>query len=120
MGFSLLFLFIIVVFKEINERSVIDAVLNIAGYTYGPLLGLFSFGIFTTRRVRDNLVPFVCVASPVLSYLISTNLAKWFGGYEIGLEVLLVNGAITFLGLWLVSTPSEKELDSALTSPQRR
>jgi len=102
-GFSLLFLLIIVVFREINERSVIDAVLNVAGYTYGPLLGLFTFGIFTKRIVADKLVPFVCLASPVLSYILSLNSEAWFGGYKIGLEVLLINGAITFLGLWLVS-----------------
>jgi Na+/proline symporter len=102
-AFSLLFLLIIVVFKEINERSVIDAVLNIAGYTYGPLLGLFSFGVLTTRRVNDKLVPFVCVISPILSYLISLNSERLFGGYKISIEVLIVNGLITFIGLWLVS-----------------
>lgn len=103
LGFSLLFLVIIVVFKEINERSVIDAVLSIAGYTYGPLLGLFSFGILTKRKVNDKLVPVVCILAPLLSYLISLNSEKLFGGYKFSLEILLVNGLITFAGLWLVS-----------------
>jgi Na+/proline symporter len=103
LGFSLLFLLIILVFREINERSVIDAVLNIAGYTYGPLLGLFSFGLFTKREVRDKIVPLICVISPVISYLISLNSEKLFGGYKIGLEILIINGLITFLGLWLIS-----------------
>lgn len=103
LSFSLLFLIIIVVFKEINERSVIDAVLNIAGYTYGPLLGLFSFGILTTRRVHDKLVPVICVISPILSYLFSLNAEKLLGGYKVSLEILIINGLITFLGLWLVS-----------------
>jgi Na+/proline symporter len=106
-SFSLLFLLIIVVFKEINERSVIDAVLNIAAYTYGPLLGLFTFGILTRRRVRDKLVPIVCVISPVLSYIISANAESWLDGYKIGIEVLIVNGLITFAGLWMVSKNSE-------------
>jgi Na+/proline symporter len=102
-AFSVLFLIIIVVFKEINERSVIDAVLNVAGYTYGPLLGLFAFGILTTFPVRDRLVPIVCALSPVLSYLISANAPVWFNGYVIGIEILIINGIITFLGLWLIS-----------------
>lgn len=103
LSFSALFLIIIVVFKEINERSVIDAVLNIAGYTYGPLLGLFSFGVLTKRQVRDKLVPLVCVLSPVLSYFISASATTWFEGYKIGIEILVINGLITFIGLWLVS-----------------
>jgi SSS family transporter len=111
-GFSLLFLIIIVVFREINERSVIDAVLNIAGYTYGPLLGLFSFGVFTKRIVNDKLVPLICVLSPILSYLLSTNSEAWFGGYKFGLEILIANGMITFLGLWLVSKKSAEGTES--------
>ncbi|HEY9047452.1 MAG TPA: sodium:solute symporter [Ohtaekwangia sp.] len=103
LGFSLLFLVIILVFKEINERSVIDAVLNVAGYTYGPLLGLFAFGLFTRLQVRDKLVPIVCVLSPALSYLISLNSEKLLGGYKFGIEILIVNGLITFIGLWFIS-----------------
>ena len=102
-GFSLLFLVIIVIFREVNERSVIDAVLNIAGYTYGPLLGLFSFGVLTKRIVNDKLVPLICVISPVLSYMLSSNSEAWFGGYKFGIEILIANGMITFLGLWVIS-----------------
>lgn len=103
-GFSLLFLVIILVFQKINERAVIDAVLNVAGYTYGPLLGLFSFGLFTTRPVKDKLVPVICVISPVLSYILSANSEAWFNGYKIGIEIVLINGMLTFLGLFLIST----------------
>jgi Na+/proline symporter len=103
LGFSLLFLLIIVIFKELNKKSVIDAVLNIAGYTYGPLLGLFSFGVFTKLKVRGFLVPIVCVVSPLISYLLSANSAAWFDGYKIGIEILIINGMITFLGLFLIS-----------------
>jgi len=103
LGFSLLFLLIIVVFREINERSVIDAVLGIATYTYGPLLGLFSFGIFTRLQVKDHLVPVVCVLSPVLCFILSTYSPDLFNGYRLGLEVLLINGILTFIGLALIS-----------------
>jgi hypothetical protein len=98
-----LFLLIIIIFKEVNEKSVIDAVLSVAGYTYGPLLGLFSFGLFTSRKLKGIAVTLVCVLSPLLSYLISSNAPIWLNGYKIGIEVLLVNGLITFGGLWLVS-----------------
>jgi len=102
-GFSLLFLIIIVAFNEVNERAVIDAVLNIAAYTYGPLLGLFSFGIFTKHQVKGKWVPVVCVLSPIISYWLSSNAEQWFGGYKIGLEILIINGLLTFIGLWLIS-----------------
>lgn len=101
--FSILFLIIILVFKEVNEKTVIDAVLNVAGYTYGPLLGLFSFGIFTDRRVIGKFVPVVCLISPVISYLLSKNSTELFWGYKIGIEILIVNGMITFAGLWATS-----------------
>lgn len=103
LGFSALFLLIIIIFREINERSVIDAVLGVAGYTYGPLLGLFSFGLFSKRQVRDQLVPLVCLLSPILSYVISSHSESWFSGYKIGIEILVINGLITYLGLLLVS-----------------
>ncbi|HRE67588.1 MAG TPA: sodium:solute symporter [Cyclobacteriaceae bacterium] len=103
LGFSFLFLLIIIIFKEINEKAVIDAVLGVAGYTYGPLLGLFSFGLFTQRKLSGVAVTIVCILSPALSYLISTYAPVWFNGYTIGIEVLLLNGLITFGGLWLVS-----------------
>jgi len=102
-SFSVLFLLIIVIFREINERSVIDAVLNVAGYTYGPLLGLFAFGLFTKREVKDQLVPVVCLTAPVLSYLISSNSVSLLNGYKFGIEILIVNGALTFAGLGLIS-----------------
>jgi SSS family transporter len=103
LSFSVLFLLIILVFKEVNEKTVIDAVLNVAGYTYGPLLGLFSFGIFTDRKVIGKFVPVVCLISPAISYLLSKNSAELFGGYKIGIEILIVNGLITFAGLWIAS-----------------
>jgi Na+/proline symporter len=108
LGFSVLFLLIIVIFREINERSVIDAVLTIASYTYGPLLGLFTFGLLTNLQVRDRYVPLVCLLSPALSYVVSSNSERLLGGYKFGLEILVINGLITFLGLWLVSKKGSK------------
>ncbi len=106
-GFSVLFLIIIVIFKEINERSVIDAVLNVAGYTYGPLLGLFSFGLFTKLHAKGPAVLVICILSPLLSYLISTYAPVIFNGYKIGIEILIINGMITFLGLLLIGKKSQ-------------
>jgi SSS family transporter len=105
LAFSLLFLMIILIFKEINERSVIDAVLNVAAYTYGPLLGLFAFGLSNTRSVRDRLVPLICVLSPALSFVISTYSPQWLGGYQFGVEILILNGMITYGGLLAISSP---------------
>jgi SSS family transporter len=108
-GFSVLFLLIILIFKEVNEKSVIDAVLNVAGYTYGPLLGLFSFGLFTKLQVRAKLVPVVCVLAPMLSYFISSNSEKWLDGYKIGFEILIINGLLTVMGLFLISDFQKKK-----------
>lgn len=108
-SFSLLFLIIIVVFREINERSVIDAVLQIAGYTYGPLLGLFAFGLSTKRSVVGPAVPVIAVIAPLLSWLIATNAPLWFNGYRIGIEVLVINGLLVYLGLWMLSSAKRAE-----------
>ena len=97
------FLIAIILFRIYNSGSVITATLKIAGYTYGPLLGLFAFGILSKRGVNNNLVPVICVASPVIAYLLDTFSTRLFFGYQMGFEVLLVNGLITFLGLSVIS-----------------
>ncbi len=94
---------VILAFGAIRDGSVIDAIYTVAGYTYGPLLGLFFFGILTRRRVRDGWVPTICLLSPILCYILSTHSAAWLGGYRIGFELLLINAGITWLGLWLSS-----------------
>lgn len=101
-GFSALFFVVIMIFYAFSEQSIVSAVFNIAGYTYGPLLGLFSFGLFTKTPVKDKFVPYLCVASPILTYIIDSNSQAWLNGYQFGFEKLLVNGAITFIGLWLL------------------
>jgi hypothetical protein len=79
-------------------------ILDLATYTYGPLLGLFSFGILTRRHLPDNwLITFVCLLAPVLCYFLSRNSGRWFGGYQVGIELLLINGILTFLGLLMLS-----------------
>jgi solute:Na+ symporter, SSS family len=93
---------IIIVFRAVNDQSVISALFTVAGYTYGPLLGLFSFGLFTRFRVRDPLVPFIALVSPLLTWLLDSNSESLLWGYTFGYEILLVNGLITFCGLALV------------------
>jgi Na+/proline symporter len=102
-SFAVLLLLVILVFQALNDSAVIDTVLLIAGYTYGPLLGLFAFGIFTRRTASDMWVPLVCILAPVLCYWLNMQVPKWFNGYQIGNELLIINGAITFAGLILIS-----------------
>ena len=97
---SVLFVLIILAFKAVNNRSVIDAIYMIASYTYGPLLGLFVFGLFTKRKPRYKYVPYICIASPLIC-LATDFLVKQYVGYTFGYEMLMVNGGITFAGLWL-------------------
>jgi len=105
-GFALLLMAVIIIFRTINDRAVIDKLFTVAGYTYGPLLGLFSFGLFHKRKVKDKLVPFVAAISPVACYFLSEYSELLLNGYKFGFELLIVNGLITYLGLWLVSKRS--------------
>ena len=111
--FAAVFMALVLVFRWIDDPSMIGVILKIAAYTYGPLLGLFAFGIFTRRVVRDRAVPYVALAAPALCALLDVNQRQLFSGYEVGLELLVVNGAFTFIGLWLVSSaPAERLADS--------
>lgn len=101
-GFSVIFYLVILVFNRMNSKEVITAVFDLAGYTYGPLLGLFSFGAFLKRPVKDRFVPFVCILAPILTYIINEHSVEWFDGYKFGFERLIINGLITFVGLWLL------------------
>lgn len=96
------FLVMVVIFKVINDNSMIGLILKLAGFTYGPLLGLFAFGIFTKYKVKDHLVPWVCLAAPVISYFIDKYQGYIFGDFKIGLELLIINGLLTFIGLFLI------------------
>ncbi|MDQ3193409.1 MAG: sodium:solute symporter [Bacteroidota bacterium] len=101
-SFAILLLLVIIVFREINNDAVINTVFKVAGYTYGPLLGLFAFGLFTNISIRDKYVPFVCLLSPIITYLLDVNSTTLFSGYKFGFELLLLNGLITFTGLALL------------------
>ncbi|MBO0947082.1 sodium:solute symporter [Fibrella forsythiae] len=102
-GFSVLFWIVIVIFNRLNSGDVITAVFDLAGYTYGPLLGLYSFGLFNNRSVRDKFVPIVCVLSPLVTYYVNAHSAAWFNGYTFSFERLLLNGLFTYVGMWLLS-----------------
>ena len=101
-GFSILLFIVILIFNEINDESVINSIFKAAGYTYGPLLGLFSFGIFTKYKIKDKFVFFVCLISPLISYLINVYSEELLFGYRFGFEILLLNGLLTFVGLYLI------------------
>ncbi|MDH5381250.1 MAG: sodium:solute symporter [Cyclobacteriaceae bacterium] len=101
LGVTLFVIFLILIFRAVNNESVIHLVYTIAGYTYGPLLGMFVFGLFTNWDIRDKWVPVICVLSSGLAYLVNDNSVEWLG-FGLGYTVLLLNAMITFLGLWLV------------------
>jgi len=105
-GFSVLLGLVIFAVNAINSQNLITTVLQVTGYTYGPLLGLYGFGLFTRRQLRDKYVPAICLVAPLLTYIISANSAGWFNGYQFGFEVLILNGLLTFVGLWAVSSTS--------------
>ena len=99
-GFALLFVVFILGFKIVNSTSVIDAIYIICSYTYGPLLGLFAFGLFTRWQIRDRAVPYIAIVSPVICFAIET-ITKQITGYHFGYELLILNGALTFVGLFI-------------------
>lgn len=109
-AFSILMFLVIIVFNAINDDSVVKMVFKIASYTYGPLLGLYAFGLFVkSKTVHDKLVPVICLISPAICFLITQNSKLLFGEYVIDNELIVLNGLITFLGLLLISKPATKE-----------
>lgn len=110
-GFSVLLILVILLFKflgDISDKPVVASIFKAAGYTYGPLLGMYAFGVFTKLKVRDNLVPIICIVSPILSFALN-----WFApnylDYSIGFEILLYNGLITFLGMLVLSAGAQEK-----------
>lgn len=111
-GFSVLLLLTIIIFNAINNDAVVSAIFKVASYTYGPLLGLYSFGLLMGgRQVRDKLVPFICLISPAICYYLSSHSTALFG-YTFDNELILVNGLITFIGLFITSTAKRAKLNA--------
>ena len=98
-----IFVLFILLFRAVNSTSLIDAVYILASYTYGPLLGLFAFGLFTKEQSNDRFVPYICIASPLICYVLDTA-TQYIWNYRFGYELLMLNGLLTFVGLWLSST----------------
>ncbi|HET8828366.1 MAG TPA: sodium:solute symporter [Pelobium sp.] len=112
-GFSFLIFCVVLVFKIINDDSVVNAIFKAAGYTYGPLLGLFAFGMMNSRSVKDKLVPFICVLAPILTFIVDLNSKAWFD-YAVGFELIIINAVITIICLLIISSNrGEKPLAKA-------
>jgi solute:Na+ symporter, SSS family len=108
LSIALVFFVSVLMFSILNDRAVIDKLFTIAGYTYGPLLGLYSFGLFTNRKVNDRLTPYIAILSPLICFFLSKYSVQLLNGYKFGFELLLVNGLLTFAGLYLFSSRSDK------------
>lgn len=102
LSFSLLMCMIIILFRELNNTSVVNAVLKAVGYTYGPILGLFAFGLLTRYQVKEKYLLWICLSSPLLSYLADLYSKQFLWGYRFGFEILLLNGLLCFIGLYLI------------------
>ena len=107
--FAFIFLIIVLIFKWIDNKSIIDLLLKIAAYTYGPLLGLFAFGILTKRTIKDKWAAIPCFIAPLLCLLLDNYQTSLLGNFKIGQELLIINGLFTFIGLWLISKPNTEK-----------
>ena len=119
LGMFLVFFIVTLAFNAIGSGSVMDLIYTIVSYTYGPLLGLFAFGLFTKRKPLERVVPYIAIASPVICYVI--DLIVWqYAGYKFGYEMLMFNGLLTFVGLWICSINSSvtsMRSKTVITSP---
>ena len=113
LGFSVSMLLVILAFRVINDDSVVNAIFTAASYTYGPLLGLFDFGIRSKRAVNDNLVPYISILAPVICFLVVTYYIHPHTDYNVGFELIVYNGALSYLLLLLTSKSSTKSLATA-------
>jgi hypothetical protein len=104
---------VILFFWWINNDSVVNQLFTYAGYTYGPLLGLYAIGLFTKLQIKDTLVPFIAIIAPFLTYILTANSVEWFG-YKFGFELLIVNGILTSIGLMLSSFLKESSQRDAM------
>ena len=108
-GFSLLMFIVILIFNSLTDQSVVSMIFTVASYTYGPLLGLYAFGLFIkSKTVQDKLVPLVCVIAPLITFWINSNASEWFSGYVFSVEIIIINGIITLIGLLLISKSTQE------------
>ncbi len=108
-GFSLLMFLVILLFNSLTDQSVVSMIFTVASYTYGPLLGLYAFGLFMkSKTVHDKLVPVICIVAPMITYWINNHATDWFSGYVFSVEIIIVNGLLTFLGLLIISKPTQE------------
>lgn len=111
-SFAFLYLIVIIMFRPFHNESLIDKIFEIAGYTYGPLLGLYSFGLFIKNRIlKDKYVPIIAIASPIISYILNHYSKELFFGYQFGFEILIVNGLLTFTALLLISKKQKVKIN---------
>ncbi|WP_047244739.1 sodium:solute symporter [Maribacter thermophilus] len=111
-GMSVLLIIVVITFKYVLDRNVIDGLLTVASYTYGPLLGLFSFGIFTKHQIKDKYVWMVALASVLIVLILAKIPPELLSGYQFGYELLPLNGLITFIGLWLIRDKEKTTLET--------
>lgn len=108
-GFSLLMFIVILIFNSLTDQSVVSMIFTVASYTYGPLLGLYAFGLFIkSKTVHDKLVPIVCIIAPLVTYWIYSNATEWLSGYVFSVEIIIINGIITLIGLLFISKSTQE------------
>ena len=108
-GFSLLMFIVILIFNSLTDQSVVSMIFTVASYTYGPLLGLYAFGLFIkSKTVHDKLVPIVCIIAPLITFWINSNASEWFSGYVFSVEIIIINGIITLIGLLFISKSTQE------------
>jgi len=108
-SFALLLLGVIVLFENLNNTAIVEKLFKVGGYTYGPLLGLFSFGLFTRYPLKDRWTPLVCLLAPFCSWIVNENSALWMHGFRFGFLILPLNALLTFTGLWLIRKPYSEQ-----------
>ena len=103
LGFTVLLALVIMIFHYLNSESIVNQIFKIAGYTYGPLLGIFAYGIIFKGNVADRYMPYICIVAPIITYIIDKNSVEWFGGFTLGFLNLALNALLTMLMIWIVS-----------------
>jgi hypothetical protein len=93
---------VIIIFEALNKTSVVDAVYILASYTYGPILGMFAFGILNKSKIKDKYIPYIAIAAPIVCYILDKNSVEWFNGYQFSYELLIMNALFVYIGMWFI------------------